>query len=91
MNGFFIINNLKMGNLTGFLIIIGIIALFFIEGLLEITILSVPGAFIRWLVGGRKKKFKEYYRDKARINTIIGLLIIIALFIIVSLIAGLFV
>jgi hypothetical protein len=79
-----------MGNLTGILIIIGIIALFFIEGLLEITILSIPGAFIRWLAGGKKKKFKEYYREKARMNTILGLLILIAIFIIVLLIASLF-
>jgi len=79
-----------MENLTSILIIIGIIALFFLEGLLEITILSIPGAFIRWLAGGKKKKFKEYYREKARINTILGLLILIALFIIVLLIASLF-
>ncbi len=79
-----------MENLTGILIIIGIIALFFIEGLLEITILSIPGAFIRWLAGGKKKKFKEYYREKARMNTILGLLILIAIFIIVLLIAKLF-
>lgn len=79
-----------MDNLTGILIIIGIIALFFIEGLLEITILSIPGAFIRWLISRKKKKFKEYYKEKARINTILGLLTLIALFIIVLLIASLF-
>ena len=79
-----------MKNLAGILIIIGIIALFFLEGLLEITILSIPGAFIGWLAGMKKKKFKEYYREKARINTILGLLTLIALFIIVLLIASLF-
>jgi hypothetical protein len=79
-----------MENLTSILLIIGIIALFFIEGLLEITILSIPGAFIRWLVGDKKKKFNEYYKEKARINTILGLLILIALFLIVLLIASLF-
>lgn len=79
-----------MENLTNILIIAGIIALFFLEGLLEITILSIPGAFIRWLAGGKKKKFKEYYKERARINTILGLLILAALFIIVLLIARLF-
>ena len=79
-----------MENLTNILIIAGIIALFFLEGLLEITILSIPGAFIRWLAGSKKKKFKEYYKEKARINTILGLLVLVAIFIIVLLIAGLF-
>ena len=79
-----------MRNLASILIITGIIALFFIEGFLEITILSIPGAFIRWLASGKKKKLKEYYREKARMNTILGLLILIAIFIIVLLIASLF-
>jgi hypothetical protein len=61
-----------------------IIALFVVEGLFEVAILSIPGAFIRWLTGGRKESFRKYYREKAKINTILGMLVFAVLFIIIG-------
>ncbi len=72
-----------MENLSEILIAAGIIALFFLEGLFEVTILSIPGAFIRWILGGKKKKFKEYYRKKAKLNTILGMITVVSVIIIV--------
>ncbi len=62
-----------------------IVILFIIEGLFEVTILSIPGAFLRWLVDGRKDSFRKYYKEKAKINTILGVLVFAALLLIAAL------
>jgi hypothetical protein len=71
---------MEIGNI---LIIIGLLVLLLIEGMFEIAVLSFLGAFIRKIFGDKKKSIKEYYKGNARINSIIGLLTIIALFVIV--------
>ncbi len=77
----------EFNNLLTFLIII---ILFVIEGLFEVTILSLPGAFIRWMVDGRRESFRKYYKEKAKINTILGILVFAALFLITVLLIKLF-
>ena len=64
-------------NLLTFIVII---ILFVLEGLFEVTILSIPGAFIRWMVNGRKETFSKYYKEKARLNTILGVLVFAVIF-----------
>ena len=52
-----------------------IIAMFF-----GVTLLSAPGAFIRWLFLGRKKSFKELYKEHVFLNYFFGLLAVLILF-----------
>ena len=72
------------------LVFLIIIVLFVVEGLFEVTILSLPGAFIRWIFDGRKKKFRHYYKENAKINTILGLLVLAVLFVIALLLIKVF-
>ncbi|HJX70951.1 MAG TPA: hypothetical protein VJ346_03335 [Bacteroidales bacterium] len=74
-------------NLLTFLIII---ILFVIEGLSEVTILSVPGAFIRWIFEGRKENFKKFYKEKAILNTILGVVALAILLLIIVLLIKVF-
>ncbi len=67
------------------LLLIGIIALFLLEGLLEVALLSLIGAFVRRIFGNKKKKFNEYYKENKVTNSIIGL---IALIVIVGILFG---
>ena len=67
-----------------------IIILFVIEGFFEVTILSLPGTLIRWLVDGRKGSFRKYYKEKAKINTILGVMFIVVLFLIIGLLTKIF-
>jgi hypothetical protein len=64
------------------LVFLIIIVLFVVEGLFEVTILSFPGAFIRWVFDGRKKKFRQYYQEKAKLNTVLGILVLAVLLLI---------
>lgn len=67
-----------------------IIILFVIEGFFEVTILSLPGALIRWLADGRKGRFRKYYKEKAKINTILGVMVFVVLFLIIGLLIKVF-
>lgn len=71
-----------MNNLLTFIVIA---ILFVIEGFFEVTILSLPGAFIRWMADGRKGSFRKYYKEKAKINTILGVMVFVVLFLITGL------
>jgi len=71
---------MEIGNI---LIIVGLLVLLLIEGMFEIAVLSFLGAFIRHIFSDRKKSIKEDDKGNARINSIIGLLSIIVLFVIV--------
>ncbi len=73
------------------LIIILLIPLFFIIGeFLGVALLSVPGAFIRWLFLGRKKPFKELYKERVFLNYILGLVTVLVLYITIVLVVKLF-
>lgn len=74
-----------MFGFNNILTFIVIIILFVLEGLFEVTILSIPGAFIRWMVNGRKETFSKYYKEKARLNTILGVLVFAVIFLIAGL------
>lgn len=78
---------IEFKNILVFLIII---VLFVLEGLFEVTILSLPGAFIRWVFDRRKKKIKQYYKEKAKLNTILGVLVLAVLLVIAVLLIKLF-
>jgi len=52
-----------------------IIAMFF-----GVMLPSAPGAFIRWLFLGRKKSFKELYKEHVFLNYFLGLLAVLILF-----------
>jgi hypothetical protein len=52
-----------------------IIAMFF-----GVALFSAPGAFIRWLFLGRKKSFKELYKEHVFLNYFLGLLAVLILF-----------
>ena len=67
-----------------------IIILFVLEGFFEVTILSLPGAYVRWLVDGRKESFRKYYKEKAKINTILGVIVFVVLFLIIGLLIKVF-
>ena len=67
-----------------------IIILFVLEGFFEVTILSLPGACIRWLVDGRKESFRKYYKEKAKINTMLGVMVFVVLFLIIGLLIKVF-
>jgi len=71
-----------MSELNQIITFLIILLLFVIEGLFEVTILSLPGAFIRWMADGRKESFRKYYKEKAKINTILGILVFAVLFLI---------
>jgi|GEM_PF-4426195 len=73
---------MDINNLLTFIVII---ILFVLEGFFEVTILSIPGAFIRWMVDGRKEAFRKYYKEKAKLNTILGILVFAVLFLITGL------
>jgi hypothetical protein len=70
---------IEFKNILVFLIVV---LLFVVEGLFEVTILSLPGALIRWLFDGRKKELKQYYKEKAKLNTILGVLVLAVLLLI---------
>lgn len=74
-------------NLITFIIII---ILFVLEGFFEVAILSLPGAFLRWIFDGRKRKFKEYYKERAILNTILGVILLAILFLIFVLLVKVF-
>jgi hypothetical protein len=62
--------------ITALLIAVGFI-IFMIFG---VMLPSAPGAFIRWLILGRKKSFKELYKEHVFLNYFLGLLAILILF-----------
>lgn len=69
--------------LENILLIVGLIVLLLIQGLFEVALLSLLGAYTRRIFGDKKKKFKEYYKENKKINSIIGLIVLIVLFVIV--------
>jgi hypothetical protein len=73
---------MEMNNLLTFIVIV---ILFIIEGFFEVAILSIPGAFIRWMADGRKEAFSKYYKEKAKLNTILGILVFAMVFLITGL------
>ncbi|MBN2214641.1 MAG: hypothetical protein JW723_10385 [Bacteroidales bacterium] len=79
-----------MVEFRSFIIFLILIILFVVEGLFEVTILSLPGAFIRWIIDGRKERFRKYYKEKAKINTILGVLVVAILLLITGLLIKVF-
>ncbi len=72
------------------LILILLIPLLFIIGeFLGIALLAAPGAFIRWLFLGRKKPFKELYKERIRLNSYLGLITVLGLYIAIVLVVKL--
>ena len=61
---------------TALLLVVGFI-IFMVFGFM---LPSVPGAFIRWLFLGRKKSFKELYKEHVFLNYFLGLLAVLILF-----------
>ncbi len=73
------------------LILILLIPLLFIIGeFLGTALLSAPGAFIRWLFLGRKKPFKELYKERIRLNSYLGLITVLVLYVAIVLVVKLF-
>ncbi len=73
------------------LIILLLIPLFFIIGeFLGVALLSVPGAFIRWLFLGRKKPFKEFLKEPTKLNAYLGFITVLVLYIATALVLKLF-
>jgi hypothetical protein len=67
-----------------------IIAGFIIGIFFEITLLSVPGVFVRRLFLRQKKSFKELYKEHVFLNYFLGLLVILILSTVIVLIVKLF-
>ena len=63
---------------------------FIIGTFFEITLLSAPGVFIRKLFLGRKKSFKELYKEHVFLNYFLGLLAVSILYIAIILVVKLF-
>ncbi len=80
-----------MIELKNILVFLLVLILFIVEGLFEVTILSFPGAFIRWIFDGKKKKLKQYYKEKAKLNTILGVVVLAVLLLIILLLIKAFV
>jgi hypothetical protein len=62
--------------ITALLIAVGFIIVIFFGFMLP----SAPGAFIRWLFLGRKKSFKELYKEHVFLDYFLGLLAVLILF-----------
>jgi triphosphoribosyl-dephospho-CoA synthetase len=67
-----------------------IVAAFIIGSILEVSLISAPGAFIRRLFSRRKKSFKELYKEYTLLNYFLGFLVILILFVAIVLIVKLF-
>ncbi len=61
-----------------------------IAELLGVALLSVPGAFIRWIFSGRKKPFQEFLKEPIKINAYLGFITILVLYIAIVLVVKLF-
>lgn len=75
-----------MEALGAILIIIG----FLFGSFLDVAILSTPGAFIRWMISGRKNSFKEFYKKRLFMNYFLGLTTVLVLYIVIILFVKLF-
>lgn len=64
--------------------------LFIIGMFLDVALLSAPGALIRRLFLGRKKPFKELYKERVFMNFILGLVTVLVLYITIVLVIKLF-
>jgi len=62
---------------------------FIIASFFEITLLSAPGVFIRRLFLGRKKSFKELYKEHVFLNYFLGLFVVLMLYIAIILVVKL--
>ncbi len=72
------------------IIIALLIPLVFIIGeFLGIALLAAPGALIRRLFLGQKKPFKELYKERIRLNSFLGLITVLVLYIAIILIVKL--
>ena len=68
-----------------------LIAIVIITGMfLDVALLSAPGALIRRLFLGRKKPFKELYKERDFLNYILGLVTVLVLYITIVLVVKLF-
>lgn len=45
-------------------------------------ILDLVGAFVRWILGGRKHPFNDYFMDGWLLNTFIGFMVIVIMILI---------
>jgi len=67
------------------------IAIVFITGMfLDVALFSAPGALIRRLFLGRKKPFKELYKERVFLNYILGLITVLVLYITIVFVVKLF-
>jgi len=62
---------------------------FFIGEFLGVALFSALGAFIRRLFLGRKKPFKELYKERIKLNSFLGFLTVLVLYIAIILIVKL--
>ncbi|OMP79097.1 hypothetical protein [[Flexibacter] sp. ATCC 35208] len=49
-----------------------------------LVIFQVPGAFIRWVVFGCRRPFKEVLKDDGYINGTVGLVVVVGLVILIT-------
>lgn len=47
-------------------------------------ILVFPGAFIRWILGGRKRKFSDYLDSSPDVNVLVAILSFALLYLIIK-------
>jgi hypothetical protein len=73
------------------LIIVLLAPLVFIFGLfLSVALFSALGALIRKLFLGRKKPFKELYKERINVNSFLSLITVLVLYIATALVLKLF-
>ena len=72
--------------MTEVILALVIVIVFIFSLFLGVAILSAPGVLVRWLFSGRKKPFKELYRERVFLNYFLGLITVLVLYIAVILI-----